>query len=291
MLEKEIRLCNLAYEKYNSDKRENLTRKILDYIKTRIIANKDNFEILLQSEKDLTYEEILNTFEEEMKAKEEYKKEKRLTKIDDSFMYGTYTTSIGNIAVETSKTLSVLKYFIKAIQTRNTITISDEDYDEKGIKFALYLIFSEALEKFEVDKNLIKILPYEECFYDKFDKVIYEEENKITSKPETDILYIYKQSSNFNEEIENEIKNLNLAGKKYEILTGEFYSAIEKINKSISPGACIYTTDPKLGYKFINLVHSKNVFVNSSLLEANNEKNSKNELYMIKKIMYPLGDK
>lgn len=290
MLEKEIELRNLAYEKYNTDKRENISRKILNYIKTRIIANKDNFEILLQLE-DVTYEDILKAFEEEMNVKEEYKKEKRLTKIDDSFMYGTYTTSIGNIAVETSKTLSVLKYFIKAIKTRNTITISDEDYDEESIKFALYFIFSEALEKFEVDKNIIKILPYEECNYDKFDKVIYEEENKITSKPEIDIYYIYKQSPSFDKEIENEIKNLNLDGKKYEILTGEFYSSIEKINKNISQGACIYTTDPNLGYRFINLVHSKNVFVNSSLLEANNVKNSKNELYMIKKIMYPLGDK
>jgi hypothetical protein len=91
---------------------------------------------------------------------------------------------VGVIAVEAYDTLEVIKYFIRAIKSRNAIVISDIEYDDTSIKFLILEIIKEALTKFGIDKNLIMILPYEECYYDYFDRVIftYDKYGKFLSK-------------------------------------------------------------------------------------------------------------
>ena len=64
--------------------------------------------------------------------------------------------------------------------------------------------------------------------------------------------------------------------------------AIDKINKEISQGAVIYTKEGKKGYRFINLVRSKNVYVNTTLENIEKVEKSKEELLINKKIMYEL---
>ena len=64
--------------------------------------------------------------------------------------------------------------------------------------------------------------------------------------------------------------------------------AIEKINKEISQGAVIYTKEGKKGYRFINLVRSRNVHVNTTLENIEKVEKSKEELLINKKIMYEL---
>ena len=71
-------------------------------------------------------------------------------------------------------------------------------------------------------------------------------------------------------------------------LTDDFEKAIEKINNDKPIGAAIYTDEAELGYKFINRIHSKNVFVNTSFAELDTKiEDPANVLYMMKKIMYP----
>ena len=70
--------------------------------------------------------------------------------------------------------------------------------------------------------------------------------------------------------------------------TDDFEKAIEKINNDKPIGAAIYTDEAELGYKFINRIHSKNVFVNTSFAELDTKiEDPANVLYMMKKIMYP----
>ena len=287
MLEENFEKLNKAYEDYNLDEREEISLKILRYIRNRLENNKDNLQELSEILNDVSYERIMEIFDEEISKPEIYKKEKVLKQLEDGFKYGIYTTSIGNVVVECENVIEVLKYFIYAIQSRNTITISDREFEENDLKHAIFLIFTEAMEKFDINKNLINIMPYEECYYENFDLVINLYENKIEKKHETSKLFIYKASDEFEENIRKEKEYLDSYNCEYEVLFGDFKTVTEKINKEISNGAVIYTNDPNQGYKFLNIIHSKNVFVNTSFAELDKSiKPTQNALYMKKKIMY-----
>lgn len=290
MFEKEMVILNKAYKSYNLDNRYDIAKRVLTYIRGRIEEEKDLIEKLIKiTNEKINFSEILETFDRVANEKEEYKKEYKITKLENNFAFGKYTTSIGNIAVECSDTLKVLEYYIQAIKSRNTITISDSEYDELNVKAALLIIFSEALSKFIINPNLIMLVPFEECYYDEFDKIIYlDDENRIEKKQKTNKLYIYVENESFNEVIESEKRELEKNNKRYEIIKGDFETAVSRINSNISDGAVIYTENPQIAYEFINLVHARNVFVNTSLLEVEQIEESKNELYAKKKIMYPL---
>lgn len=288
MLEEKIKKLNKAFEEYNLDEREELSSKILKYIKTRLEENKEELMVLSDLKQDVSIDRLIEIFDEESSKPEVYKKEKVLKKLENGFVYGSYTTSVGNVVIETGSTIDVLKYFIYGIQSRNTITISDLDYSENDLKHALALIFSESIKKYGISEELLSIMPYEECYYDNFDVVINLDENKIEKKKEIEKLLIYKASNSFTNDVEKEILYLDKYKMDYEVITDDFENAIKKINIQKPIGAVIYTDDAELGYKFINRIHSKNVFVNTSFAELDTKiEDLENALYMKKKIMYP----
>lgn len=288
MLEEKIKKLNKAFEEYNLDEREELSSKILKYIKTRLEENKEELMVLSDLKQDVSIDRLIEIFDEESSKPEVYKKEKVLKKLENGFVYGSYTTSVGNVVIETGSTIDVLKYFIYGIQSRNTITISDLDYSENDLKHALALIFSESIKKYGISEELLSIMPYEECYYDNFDVVINLDENKIEKKKEIEKLLIYKASNSFTNDVEKEILYLDKYKMDYEVITDDFENAIKKINIQKPIGAVIYTDDAELGYKFINRIHSKNVFVNTSFAELDTKiEDLENVLYMKKKIMYP----
>lgn len=288
MLEEKIKKLNKAFEEYNLDEREELSSKILKYIKTRLEENKEELMVLSDLKQDVSIDRLIEIFDEESSKPEVYKKEKVLKKLENGFVYGSYTTSVGNVVIETGSTIDVLKYFIYGIQSRNTITISDLDYNENDLKHALALIFSESIKKYGISEELLSIMPYEECYYDNFDVVINLDENKIEKKKEIEKLLIYKASNSFTNDVEKEILYLDKYKMDYEVLTDDFENAIKKINIQKPIGAVIYTDNAELGYKFINRIHSKNVFVNTSFAELDTKiEDLENALYMKKKIMYP----
>lgn len=288
MTDKDMRLFKIAYKKYNLDARENIDEEILKYIYTRIIANKDIIDEMIKIAKEkISFEDIIKIFEQENKKQSKYKQEKALIKKENGFIFATYTTSVGVVAIETSDTLKVLKYFIEAIKTRNSIIISDIEFSEENVKSMLLIIFCEAISKFKLDSNLISIIPYEECDYSKFDKVIYE--NKIVDKRyEKDEYYIYLEDNYFEKEVEEEKEILKNNKKNVKVLRKNIEETIELINQNKPFAVSIYTRNSKIGYEFINLIHSKNVFVNSTLMNAIETENIENEFYMKKNIMYQL---
>ena len=161
-------------------------------------------------------------------------------------------------------------------------------YQENDLKHALALIFSEGIKSYGISEDLISIMPYEECYYDTFDLVINLDENKIDKRQDSEKLFIYKTNNNFDLDIEKEINYLEKYKMNYEIITDDFDIAVKKINREKPIGAAIYTNEAELGYKFINMIHSKNVFVNTSFAELDTKiENLENVLYIKKKIMYP----
>ena len=279
-----------ATNNYRLNNKYEITEDLLKYIQERIIANKSEIEELIKlKEPKYKYENIKNAIDEEIKKEIKYKDYRRMYINKEKFISTSLLMPIGVIAVETFDTIEVIKYFIRAIKSRNSIAISDVEYDEHNVKFLILEIFKEALKKFGIDQNLIMILPYEECFYKYFDKVIYTYdetgktliENRYENKEESKIKYIYIEDKGLEEIAKRDNNN-------GEIVYGNIEEVIEKINTTYSQGATIYTSNSQIAYKFINLVHSKNVMVNASLQNVEDIINASNEMYEYKNIILPI---
>lgn len=291
MMEKEYKKAKNAYEKYNLNDEYGIEDKVLKYINERIEKNKEQIEEIIKIYgKKEKYEEIEKVIKEEINKKTEYKKQVNLLKRVDGFVSAKYKVSIGVVAVECYEVLEIVRYIIRGIKTRNAIIISDIEYEEKDEKNLILLIIKEALKKYGIDENLIQIMPYEECEYEKCDKVIYTYDNKEKiDKKESNKLYIYVENEDLREEANKEYKIEKEKGNIVEIVDGNINEAIDRINREISIGAVIYTKEAKKGYKFVNLVKSKNVFVNSTLQNIEEMEKSNDELLRYKKIMYELN--
>ena len=291
MKKEEMNLIKNAYSSYNLITDEKIANKILKFAKKRLEKNKKDLETLIEVFKEeITFDDLISCFEKEMDEPELYKKEKVMKKVGNEFYYGTYTTSVGNVLIETSSSVSALKYFVKGIKSRNSITISDIEYHENDLKNAILIIFKNALEKYKVDSNLLNIMPYEECTNEYFDKVILEDENKtVVNKLNTGYSYIYLADESFASMAVNDLSRLSNRGKLVEILKGSFTDIITKINRETTFSACIYTGDRDLASNFINLAQASNVFVNASLEEAEVIEKIDDEFYTKKKIMYPIN--
>ena len=286
MLKNNIQLLKKSNRNYLLDNKFEVSKEILKYIESRIIADRKEIEELIKlTKEDITFEQIVRLFE----ADNEIYKNYRNFVINNNFLSVEIDMPVGVIAVECFDTLETIKYFIQAIQTRNAIVISDVEYSEYNIKSLILLIMQEALKKFGIDENLIMILPYEECYYEYFDEVIYTydtegvllEEPKIERKEYGAKNYVYIHSQNLREEA---LKNENA-----EILEGDFEEVINQIGKENS--AVIYTEDNEIAYKFINLVNCKNVFVNTNLVNQKEFEGTANIFYETKHIIIPIPKK
>ena len=284
-------LVKKAYMSINLNSEEVTIKRLLGYIRERLIANQSDLEKIIQLYKEhIAFESIIKIFDEEASKPEVYKKEKKLKKINDSFYMGTYTTSVGNIAVETSNALTILKYFVRGIKSRNSITISDIEYADGDFKNCLLMIFKTALEKYGFDSNLLSIEPFEECNYSRFDRVVIEFESRyVDNRSDDDTNYIYLQSDKFLKEANSDYKNAVSSNMKVKLLKGEFSDVIEQLKTRHSRSAVIYTEDRDKAYEFINSVYADNTFVNASLNETEDIKQIDNELYCVKKIIYPIN--
>lgn len=289
MNNEQMNLKKQAFKFYNLSHDDMISKKVLEYARLRLVENKELFEDLIRvCGEEITFDDILRVFDETAKD-EVYKKERRLSKVNDNYYVGVYTVSVGNVAVEVTSTLDALKYFIEAIKSRNSVTISDLEYLEYDIKNCLLIIFKNALEKFGLDSNLIDVEPFEECYYENFDKIIVLDENRIISNKEvSDSLFIYLEDNKLESAAYKDMLKFEVKGIKVHLLRGDIDEAIDRINRKHYKAVTIYTSDGDAAYKFINLASADNVFVNASLEYAENVERSENEIYQKKRIMYPV---
>ena len=289
MMEKEYSSAKEAYEKYNIDDGYKKEEKILKYVIERIEANKEEIDKILKlCKRKYTYEDVKKLIAKINEEKFEYKSEINLKQREDKFVSGKYSTSIGVIAVECFDVLEVLKYMLNGIKTRNAIIISDIEYEENDDKNLLQVIINEALKKFGLE-NLVLVMPYEECNYKLCDKVIYTYEKKQNEeRPNTNRLYVYVEDEKLREEAVKEYEQEREKNENVELIEGNIEEVIERLNREVSQGVVIYTTNSKKAYKFVNLVTSYNVFVNATLQNIEKIEKNENDLLMTKKIMYEL---
>ena len=290
MIDKEYKKARNAYNQYNLNTEYKIEEKILKYIGERIRENQKEIQEMLKIEKsELTYENIKEEIEKEIKKKSEYKNQIVLKKGQNNFVSTIYKTSIGVVAIEVYELIESIRYMIKAIKSRNAVIIADVEYEEKDVKGIILLIIREAIKKFGINEDIIQRLPYEEVDYEKCDKVIYTYTNKkAMDKEKTKKLYVYVEDERLENEARKEYERLLENNEEVEIVKGNIEEVINKINTKISKGTVIYTQDPQKGYRYINLVRSENVFVNASLCNIEKMEESQDELLMNKKIMYEL---
>ena len=287
----EINLLNSAFRIYNLNDIPDLSKRVLDYILLRLIDNKQNFEKMIEMLKtDITFNDILNTFNDAYKENDFYKKSNSYKQGTDYYS-GDFPVPIGNIVVETNNVLDVIKYFVGGIKSRNTITISQTEYFELSLSNMVLIIFVEALAKFNISRNTLMILPFEECMYEEFDEIIEIENDKVSIKQKSfsPKYVIYIEDYAFDLEVKTEMERLTARNIDFELIDGSLESALEKIKKEKPKGVAIYTKNSNIAYDFITLANSQNVFVNSSLLNAEELNDKTNKFYYKKKIMYPSG--
>lgn len=278
-----------ASREYRLNNQYELTKNVLGYIQDRIKANESEIRNLINLQKeDITYEDIFSIINKEIEEDDAYKRYAKLKINQDKFLSTCIAMPIGVIAIEVYNTQEVIKWYIRAIKSRNAVAISDVEYAEDNVKSLILLIIKEALKKFEISENLIMILPYDECFYEYFDKVIYTYDDvgnhlevpKTEEKEKTEERYVYLEDDSFQDEA---IKNRNAI-----IVTGNIEEVIENINKKKTKGAVIYTKDVNKAYTFINLVNSENVFVNANLENIQDTIRKDKLLYEYKNMIIPI---
>ena len=223
----EIKLLNDAFRIYNLNYIPDLSKRVLDYILLRLIDNKENFEKMIEILKeDVSFNDILNAFKEAYKENDFYKKSNNYKQGTDYYS-GDFPVPIGNIVVETNNVVDVIKYFVGGIKSRNTITISQTEYYDLSLSNMTLIIFVEALAKFNISRNTLMILPFEECVYEEFDEIIEIEDDKASIKQKSfsskNIIYI--ENHIFDSEIEIEINRLKNQNINFEIIDGALESA------------------------------------------------------------------
>ncbi len=286
----EINLLNNAFRIYNLNDTLDLSERVLKYILSRIIANKTYIQQMIDiSGTEISFNDIYNAFDEAYKENDFYKSTSSYNQGADYYS-GVFPVPTGNIVVETNDVLQVIKYFVGGIKSRNTITISQTEYNELSLSSMMLIIFTEALAKFNISRNTLMIMPYEECSYDDFDEIIEleeKEQEKVIQKEFSKKYVIYDYDGKFTSEIDSEMKRLNEKNIDFEKIEGKFGDVLDRLNKMKPKGVSIYTSDPNVAYEFITLVTSPNVFVNSSLLNCEELNDKTNKFYYKKKIMYP----
>lgn len=252
----------LAYRSY-VEKDSLLAIKLLRYIKERVEANSEEIEKLNKELKiGIDIDVIKNIIDKNIDKEYQYKNVKKTLELDKNYIFYTYQVPKGVLAVRCDNELDVIKNIFEAISTHNCITIIYENDNKYNLSNLILLIVKESLKKFEVSEELVNIMKseYDYEFSNIINKNIVEKKEETLKK-----LYIYKYDDYFEEEVKKEKERIEKLEIDYEILTGDFDEVVDKINETRNLGASIYTQDKEIGYKFINYIHSDNVFLNTSL--------------------------
>lgn len=287
-----------AFENYNLHKNPEITKTICSYIQERIEANASEIEQVINLDNaPITYNDIIEIFEYEMKEIDEYKQTISMKKIDNNFMLASYKVPKGIIKIYSYKPVTTVRNIFKAVITRNSVVIVESDYRKYSVQNLILLIVQELLKKFDVDENIIQVISKNEDVesIQGYDEIIFDSNNLIESKKamvekaKSDMHYIYMQDEFFSNIVKNELRKMNLARCKASVITGKFEAAVEQINKTQNVGVAIYTQDQKLAYRFINLINSDNVYVNASIVDVKVSSEIDNRFFRVKNIAYEIG--
>lgn len=278
-----------AFNSYNLNMDSELPERVLKYLYDRIEENRAEIEKLISIYKmDITIDYILKIIKDE-----ENKQLKSIGKtiIDkQGFLFAQVPMPIGLIAVRANNVVQTIKYWVRAIKTRNSVVVASFQYNEYSLESLILIIIKEALSKFQINKNLVMYVSAKDCSYEYFDKVIYTCSDTGAQYGEPEVADISSNSVNRNKKyvyIENEdFRAYANQNGDTELLTGEIDEVISKAKNA--EAAVIYTKDSQKAYKFINLACCDNVFVNTNLKNTFDKISSEDEMYKYRNVIVPV---
>ncbi len=281
-VQEEILNARKAYRKYVINNSKNISTEILSFIKEKIKDNESKIrELIEMNEDDISYEEILEIWENEEKATSEFK-----LKNDET---NRYNVPIGVIGVECDNSKEAIENIFRAISTRNAIIILHNNYNEYSIESLILLIVKECLKMFYIDDNIIQMDEKISIEINKLDKVI-EKDKDITDKNVSNTIYVYQENDKFRDQAISEVETLQKSDeyKSYNIqlIKGEFGNIINYLNTNTSPAVCMYTQNAQKAYKFINWVNCENVFVNTGIQSFDDMVGNNNKFYNSKYVLH-----
>ena len=141
MMKDNIYKLKEASRDYRLNNKYELTKDILKYIKDRIKVNESEIRELIKLQKEnISYEDIFDIIDKEIEKEDSYKRYAKLKINQDKFLSTCIAMPIGVIAIEVYDTQEVIKWYIRAIKSRNAIAISDVEYAEDNVKSLVLLI-------------------------------------------------------------------------------------------------------------------------------------------------------
>lgn len=282
-----------AYINYALNNEHRINEQIYTQIGDILYSNKDELDkILSLNKRKINSQDIINIYDRIKNEPFEYKDKINMNKLQDNFVHFTYLTSSGVVTYELDKTEKVFECMLNAIKNRVGLVISDIDYNEIDDKNYLLMLVKKALNMYDIDENLIQIVPYEEWDETLSDVIVYSYyKREVKKKIKTDNRYIFIEDEEFEKFARDEYSRLRDLNQNVKMIKNstEFDDAIEEINKTLNLSAIIYTKNPQKAFKFITLIQSDNVFVNSTLEFESEVEESKNNMLINKHVMYELN--
>ncbi len=284
-----IEKAKKAFEVYALDDDPDKVLDIYRTLKERLDENEGPIRRVLElTHEELGYEDIVQLLSKTTPNISGYKKTLFSQRINENFTYSTYQVPVGIVAVEADNTRDAIESMFSAVTTKNSLILMQDKDNPHRIEKLLEIIIGECIVKFNLDRNLIQILEKDKIDSN-FVDVYISKDKQVTKKQPSDIYYLYKEDDFFDKYIIEEKNKLSSLGKRVQVIDGDPNQVIEVINNNKAFACAIYTQNRKLGYKFINLVNSDNVYMNVTLENAKRNENLDNVYYRKKNIAFEVN--
>ena len=280
-VQKEILDARRAHRKYVINSKS-ISSEVFDYTLNKIQENMVQINNIIKINNDnVSFDDIIACLEKEKANAVKFKARNRKN--------GRYNVPVGVIGIECSTSKEAIKCIFKAISTRNSIIILHNNYNKYSTEALILFIVKECLKNFYIDDNIIQMFEKEEIDLKKLDKII-RRDGEISHKEKSNTIYLYQENDDYEEAVRNEIERLQKSDvyKEYSVkpIKGEFGDIVNYLNNSEASAVCMYTNNTQKAYKFINWIDSPNVFVNTGIINCENNFEKRSEFYNSKYVLH-----
>ena len=271
-----------AYRKYVINNTNKISEDILSYISNKIYENEEKIRKIIEINKDsISFFDIVQLIEEEKKSINQFKLRNN--------ELSCYQVPVGVIGVLCQDAKQAILGMLKAISTRNSVIILENDYNKYSTEALICLIIQECLKNFYIDDNLVQIVDKIEVDLSKLDRII-NESNNVEDEKFRNIICLYQEDGSYDNKVVKEVERLKLLDEysdfDIEVVKGDFGNVIDFLNNKRVFAVCMYTNNSQKAYKFMNWVNAENIFVNTGVLNGLHGNKCNNAFFNLKFVLH-----
>ena len=212
-----------AYRKYVINNTNKISEDILSYISNKIYENEEKIRKIIEINKDsISFFDIVQLIEEEKKSINQFKLRNN--------ELSCYQVPVGVIGVLCQDAKQAILGMLKAISTRNSVIILENDYNKYSTEALICLIIQECLKNFYIDDNLVQIVDKIEVDLSKLDRII-NESNNVEDEKFRNIICLYQEDGSYDNKVVKEVERLKLLDEysdfDIEVVKGDFGNVID----------------------------------------------------------------